>query len=148
MGIIDWFNSNIDDKERDLTRDLISIAIADGEFSEEERQEIIRICRLEGVSDVELTDSMRGKNIMVPKEEEEKERYILHLIDIMKVDHYYSSLEIHMLYTLAKRVGISPIRILALLFREVKQSRMSRDEAFDLTNSIVYALVVFEESKQ
>lgn len=145
MGIVNWFNSHLDEKDRELTRDLISIAIADGEFSEEERQEIIRICRLEGVSNIELADSIRGKKIIVPKEKEEKEKYILHLIGIMKVDHYCSSLEIHMLYTLAKRLGISPLCILSLLIREVKQGWLSQEETFDLIDSIVNAMVVFEK---
>ena len=46
MGIVNWFTNNIESKERVLTRDLLSMAIADGEFMEEERQEIVRICHI------------------------------------------------------------------------------------------------------
>ena len=45
MGIVNWFTNNIESKERVLTRDLLSMAIADGEFMEEERQEIERAVR-------------------------------------------------------------------------------------------------------
>ena len=36
MGIVDWFTNDLSTEERALTRDLLSVAIADHEFSEEE----------------------------------------------------------------------------------------------------------------
>ena len=58
MGIVNWFSNNLEEKERVLTRDLISMAIADGDFSESERQELLRICKDEGISETELMDSL------------------------------------------------------------------------------------------
>lgn len=43
MGIVDWFTNDLSTEERALTRDLLSVAIADHEFSEEEQQTILKI---------------------------------------------------------------------------------------------------------
>lgn len=44
MGIVDWFTNDLSTEERALTRDLLSVAIADHEFSEEEQKTILEIC--------------------------------------------------------------------------------------------------------
>ena len=90
MGIVNWFSNCLNKKDRVLTRDLISMAIADGEFTESERLEILRICKDEVITDVELMDSLRGKEIKVPKTKEEKFDYISHLIRVMNADGHCS----------------------------------------------------------
>ena len=74
MGIVNWFTNNIESKERVLTRDLLSMAIADGEFMEEERQEIVRICHIEGISDKSLMNSLRGEDVHIPKTKEDRRK--------------------------------------------------------------------------
>ena len=37
MGIVDWFTNDMNIEERTLTRDLLSMAIADHDFNEEEQ---------------------------------------------------------------------------------------------------------------
>ncbi len=106
MGIINWFSNDLEKKERDLTRDLISMAIADGEFKESERLEILKICKGEGLTEVELMDSLRGKDIKIPRTNEEKYAYIAHLIRIMNADGNCSPLEIRTLRILAERIGV------------------------------------------
>ena len=49
-GITKWFVNNLDTTERNLTRDLISVAVADGEFVGEEHEIIIEICLEEGMT--------------------------------------------------------------------------------------------------
>ena len=107
MGIANWFTNDLSSKDRVLTRDLISMAIADGEFTEDERQEILRICRKQGISEKELLDSLRGENIHIPKTLEEKFNYMSHLIGVMNADGVCSPLEIHTLEVLAKRIGFN-----------------------------------------
>jgi uncharacterized tellurite resistance protein B-like protein len=106
MGIVNWFTSDLEKKDRDLTRDLITMAIADGDFTESERQEILSICNEEGISNVELMDSLRGKDVKIPKTKEEKYAYIAHLIRIMDADENCSPLEIRTLRILAERIGV------------------------------------------
>ena len=60
MGIIHWFKNDLKKEERVLTRDLISMAIIDGEFKDEEVDEIERILKAEGISTKEMMDSLRG----------------------------------------------------------------------------------------
>lgn len=105
MSIVNWFSNNLDTENRVLTRDLISMAIVDGEFSESERLEILKICKEEGISEVELMDSLRGKDIKIPQTKEEKFNYIAQLINVMKADKQCSPLEIHTLKVLANRIG-------------------------------------------
>lgn len=112
MGIVNWFSNNLEEKERVLTRDLISMAIADGEFTESERQEILRICKEEGISETELMDSLRGEDIKMPKTKEEKFSYIAQLIRVMNADEHCSPMEAHLLKVLANRVGINVEEIL------------------------------------
>lgn len=107
MSIVHWFTNDLSSKDRVLTRDLISMAIADGEFTEEERLEILRICRKQGISEKELIDSLRGEDIHIPKTQEEKYNYMAHLISVMNADGESSPLEIHTLEILAKRIGFN-----------------------------------------
>lgn len=107
MSIVHWFTNDLSSKDRELTRDLISMAIADGEFTEDERQEILRICRSQGISEKELLDSLRGEDIHTPKTQEEKFNYMAHLIGVMNADRKCSPLEVHTLEILAKRIGFN-----------------------------------------
>ena len=87
MGIIHWFKNDLKKEERVLTRDLISMAIIDGEFKDEEVDEIERILKAEGISTKEMMDSLRGKDIEIPFTEEEKRDYIIHLTNIKSGDN-------------------------------------------------------------
>lgn len=62
MSIVDWFKNDLNTEERTLTRDLLSVAVADGEFCDEEKNTILEICQLEGISAVELIDSIRNQS--------------------------------------------------------------------------------------
>ncbi len=42
MSIVDWFTNDLSSEERTLTRDLLSVAIADQEFCEEEKEAILK----------------------------------------------------------------------------------------------------------
>lgn len=43
MSIVDWFKNNLSADERTLTRDLLSVAVADKEFCDEEKSTIMEI---------------------------------------------------------------------------------------------------------
>ena len=79
MGIVDWFTNDLSTEERTLMRDLLSVAIADHEFSEEEQEAILEICKTEGVSVVEMMDSIREKGAREKKlrSTDEKKKYLL-----------------------------------------------------------------------
>lgn len=145
MGIVSWFTNDLESKERVLTRDLLSMAIADGEFMEEERQEIVRICHMEGISDKSMMNSLRGEDVHIPITEEDRRKYVVLLIDVMKADNYYSQLELHMLKTLGERVGVSPMGIVSIITDEIKQGRLQQDIGLNLIDSFSKALIDVEE---
>ena len=49
MSIVDWFTNDLNAEERTLTRDLLSVAVADKEFCDEEKSTIMEICQIKGI---------------------------------------------------------------------------------------------------
>ena len=49
MSIVDWFTNDLNTEERTLTRDLLSVAVADKEFTYNEKQVILETCMLEDI---------------------------------------------------------------------------------------------------
>lgn len=146
MGISNWFKNNLEDKERALTRDLISMAIADGDFKEVEMNEILRICEAEGISKVDLMDSIRGKKIEVPFTDEEKRDYIIHLTNVMGADDNCSPLEAHLLEVLGKRVGYSDMQVISIILSAIRQNRITSSYGLDLLDDFV--TIIMEGEKQ
>ena len=139
MGIVDWFINNLDTEERALTRDLLSVAIADHEFSEEEQKTILAICETEGISMVELMDSIREKKsgVKVLHSIEEKKRYLLHLIRMMSADGKYPSLELHIIEAIAKRLDVNPMLLLSFVLDEISVNHISKDDGIVIIDNFV-----------
>lgn len=141
MGITKWFVNNLNTEERNLTRDLISVAVADGEFVGEEHEVIIEICKEEGMSYTEIMDAIRGTDDIAGFVEidtiEEKKDYILHLIEVMSSDDDYPSLEVHVIEYIAKKMGVTPMQILSFVMDEIKNGGIPKDEGFDIINNFV-----------
>lgn len=139
MGIADWFTNDLNTDERTLTRDLLSVAIADHEFSDEEQKAIVEICNAEGISLVGLMDSIRDKHAGAKtlSSTEEKKRYLLHLIRMMSTDGKYPTLELHIIEVIAKRLEINPMQILSSVLDEISESHISKDEGFVIIDNLV-----------
>lgn len=147
MGITNWFINNLDSEERILTRDLLSVAIADKEFSEEERKTILEICMIEDISNVELMNSIRNQittsNALLTQED--KKRYLLNLIRVMSADKNYYPLEMHIIEILAKKIGILPLKLVLFLVEEIKDKNISQYEGLDIIEEFVRHLIVTGE---
>lgn len=147
MGITNWFINNLDSEERILTRDLLSVAIADKEFSEEERKTILEICMIEDISNVELMNSIRNQittsNALVTQED--KKRYLLNLIRVMSADKNYYPLEMHIIEILAKKIGIPPLKLVLFLVEEIKDKNISQYGGLDIIEEFVRHLIVTGE---
>ena len=139
MSIVDWFRNDLSTEERTLTRDLLSVAIADKEFSEDEKQVIIETCEQEGISMSELMDSIRDSKISakVLESHDEKKRYLLHLISMMAADGKFPSIELHVIEIIARRMGIKPIEILAFVLDEVHDNNISTEEGLFIIDKFV-----------
>ena len=148
MGIVDWFTNDLSTEERTLTRDLLSVAIADCEFSEEEQKMILEICEMEGISSVEMMDSIREKSAGEKKlrSTDEKKRYLLHLIRMMSADGKFLSIELHIIEVVAKKLEVNPMQLLSFVIDEINDNRISKDEGLVIINSFVrhYITVGFE----
>lgn len=139
MGIVDWFTNDLSSEERTLTRDLLSVAIADHEFSEEEQKTILEICETEDVSLVEMMDSIRDKKsgARLLHSTDEKKRYLLHLIRMMSADGRFPSIELHMIEVVAKKLEVNSMQLLSFVLDEINENRISKDEGVVIINSFV-----------
>ena len=139
MSIVDWFTNNLNTEERTLTRDLLSVAVADKEFSEEEKKMILDICKIEDISAVELMDSIRDKNAGAEflHSTEEKKRYLMHLIRVMSVDGEYRSLELHIIEIIAKKLEVTPAMLLSVVVDEIKNNNIGQAEGIAILDNFV-----------
>lgn len=139
MGIVDWFTNDLNTEEKALTRDLLSVAIADHEFSEEEQKAILEICETEGISSVQMMDSIRDKKsgAKLLYSTEEKKRYLLHLIRMMSADGKYPSLELHIIEVIAKRLEVNPMQLLSFVLDEMSESHINKDKGVDIIDNFV-----------
>lgn len=140
-GITKWFVNNLDTAERNLTRDLTSVAIADGEFVGEEHEIIIEICLEEGMTLTEIMDAIRGTDKEAGRVEidtiEDKKDYLLHLIEVMSSDDDYPSLEIHVIDYIAKKINITPMQMLSFVMDDIADGNIAKDEGFDIIDNFV-----------
>lgn len=147
MGIVNWFINDLNTEERTLTRDLLSVAISDKEFSGEEKQVILETCELEDISLTELMDSIRdskaGAKVLLSLEE--KKRYLLHLIRMMAADGKFPTIELHVIEIIAKKIGITPIQILAFVLDEIHDHNISKEEGIVIIDHFVRHLLVTVE---
>ena len=139
MSIVDWFKNDLNAEERALTRDLLSVALADKEFSDEEKNTVIEICQLEGISTVEMMESIREQQAVAKLLDsfEDKKRYLLHLIRMMMSDGKYYAIELHVIEVIAQRIGIAPMRLIALIIDEVKGGHISKDDGIKVIDHFV-----------
>jgi uncharacterized tellurite resistance protein B-like protein len=139
MGIVDWFTNDLSTEERALTRDLLSVAIADHEFSEKEQKAILEICETEDISLVEMMDSIRDKKsgAKLLRSTDEKKRYLLHLIKMMSADGRFPSLELHIIEVVAKKLEVNPMQLLSFVLDEINESRISKDDGLVIINNFV-----------
>ena len=139
MSIVDWFKNDLNTEERTLTRDLLSVAVADGEFCDEEKNTILEICQLEGISAVELIDSIRNQSsgAKLLSSVEDKKRYLLHLIRMMMSDGKYYAIELHVIAVISRRIDILPLQLISFILDEVNVGHISREEGVTVIDHFV-----------
>ena len=139
MGITDWFVHDLNTEERTLTLDLLSVAIADQEFCEEEKAAILKACEFEDISLVQMMDSIRDKKTgaRVLHSIEEKKRYLSYLVKMMSADGKYRSLELKVIEIIAKKLEVSPVLLLSFILDEIKDGKFSADEGVNILDYFV-----------
>lgn len=139
MSIVDWFTNDLNAEERTLTRDLLSVAVADKEFCDEEKSTIMEICQIEGISTTELMDSIRDQysNAKLIDTLEDKKRYLLHLIRMMMSDGKYYAIELHVIAVISRRIDILPLQLISFILDEVNVGHISREEGVTVIDHFV-----------
>lgn len=144
MGIVDWYVNDLNSDERVLTRDLISVAVADKEFVGEEKNTILEICQIEDISNTDLINSIRENDteVKAPKTLEEKKTYLLHLIKVMSVDKEYPSLELHIIEIIGKRIGITPLQLVSFILDEINNKNINQEEGITIIDKFVKHMII------
>ena len=94
-----------------LARDLMALAIADGDVTDEERKAISHICNMEGVNEIDFFNSLQEKNdnstIEMPQTRKEKEDYLKKLILLIGADEYCSPEEAYLFQIVASKIAFN-----------------------------------------
>lgn len=118
MSIITRFLSQVTDKQFKLARDLISMAMADGEVTLKEVEAIKEICQKEGISEEQLKECLEGNysNIRseMPRTKTERENYLANLIYIIGADEHCAPQEIYLFQIIAGRMGLNNMHVVSL----------------------------------
>lgn len=109
MGILDLFKRKIKDAEMCLLRDLITVALADGNMSNKARKAIAEITQSNNIPICKFQQacSVNPENIadIYPIDEEGKRKYLFQLVYILTIDKYYSKRKVDYVESIAKKLG-------------------------------------------
>jgi len=101
-----------------LARDLMALAVADGEITNEEKDAISTICHLEGIDEEQLINNLQKAeehfSIRVPESRKEKESYLRELILLIGADEYCSPQEVYLFQIIASKMGLNQMDIVGL----------------------------------
>ena len=101
-----------------MARDLIAMAIADGQVTPDEKETMSMICHLKGVDEKRLMDALRGGYDKVseemPNTRQEKEVYLRDLIKLIGADGYSAPQEVYLFQIIASRMGLNQMDVIGL----------------------------------
>ena len=119
MGLLAKIFKESSDSEFKLAQDLVAIAIADGDISDVERQEIMKISQTEGIDSNIIKDCFLGIDpgavAHVPIRHIERVEYMAKLVRVMAVDGTSAHMEIYLLQIIASKLGIGYLELVSLV---------------------------------
>ena len=131
MGLLTKIFNDASDTDFKLAQDLVAIAIADDEISEEERKEIEKICRNEGISDETLSEFFVGLDsagkCQIPQQRKERMEYLTKLIRGMCADGYSSYMEIYLLQIIASKLDVNHMELISLVLMTASRKYFAGD---------------------
>lgn len=131
MGLLAKIFKDSSDSEFNLAQDLVAIAVADGNISDVERQEITKICQMEGVSSETVDEFFlgfdQGAVAHIPIRHKEKVGYMSKLVRVMAVDGYSAHMEIYILQIIATKLGIGYFELVSLVIMTATKETFSGD---------------------
>lgn len=145
MGLLTKIFTDVSDTEFKLAQDLVAIAIADGEISEEERIMINNICRNEGVEkdvlDIYMQGFEGGADSDAFANRMEKMLYLKKLIRVMAVDGNSSHMEIYLLEIIAARLGLTYLELFSAVLTTATHMNFPGDTGVKALNSFIHNVI-------
>ena len=118
MSLITKFITAVTEPQFMLARDLMALAVADGEITEEEQEAISNICHIEGIDEEHLINNLQRNtehfSLCVPQTRKEKEEYLRDLILLIGADEYCSPQEVYLFQIVASKMGLTQMDIVGL----------------------------------
>ena len=118
MSIIARLLTEVTDSQVMMARDLLAIAIADGQVTPEEKEAISAICAMENIDEAQLMEAFHGNKANVDqtvlRTRQEKMEYMRNLIKLIGADGYTSPHEAHVFQIIASRIGLTQRDVLTL----------------------------------
>lgn len=140
-SIITRFIDQVTDPQFKLARDLMAMAMADGEVTLKEVQAIKEICELEGVKEQQLLECLEGnyENIRyeLPKTKRERENYLASLIFVMGADEYCAPQEIYLFQIIASRMGLNQMNVITMFLLYASDQFFKGDVANKIMQSFL-----------
>lgn len=131
MGLLAKIFKDSSDSEFKLAQDLVAIAVADGNISEVERQEIEIICKTEGIGAETVNDCIlgfdQGAVAHVPILHRERAGYLSKLVRVMTVDGVSAHMEIYLLQIIASKLGIGYLELVSLVLTTATKENFPGD---------------------
>ena len=131
MGLLAKIFKDSSDSEFKLAQDLVAIAVADGNISDTERQEIEKICQTEGISSDTVNDCFlgfdQGAVAHVPILHRERASYMSKLVRVMAVDGVSAHMEIYLLQIIASKLGIGYLELVSLVLSTATKANFPGD---------------------
>ena len=100
-----------------LARDLMAMAIADGQISPEEHEAMSSICHNEHIDEHQLLESLSTSNgpvSEIPSTVKEREDYLRNLLLLIGADSYCAPQEIYLFQIIASRMGLNQMNVIGL----------------------------------
>lgn len=118
MSIITRFLNVVTEPEFKLARDLVAMAIADGEVLPEEKEAMSFVCYMEGIDESRLLESLKGgyehANEEMPNSRQKKEGYLRNLIKLIGADGYAAPQEVYLFQIIAGKMGLNQMDVIGL----------------------------------
>lgn len=131
MGLLAKIFKDSSDSEFKLAQDLVAIAVADGNISDVERQEIEKICKTEGISSETVNECFlgfdQGAVAHVPIRYRERAGYLAKLVRVMTVDGVSAHMEIYLLQIIASKLGVGYLELVSLVLMTATKDNFPGD---------------------
>ena len=141
MGLLAKIFKDSSDSEFKLAQDLVAIAVADGNISDVERQEIEKICQREGISSETINDCFlgfdQGAVAHVPIRHRERAEYMSKLVRVMAADGISAHMEIYFLQIIASKLGIGYLELVSLVLTAATKDNFAGDIGSRTLNSFI-----------